>query len=64
MKILTKILGVIAIAGALTSLSGYAYKNKTVFAIGASGLTLGVIGYALAKEHEEEKFYDSNYKVK
>jgi hypothetical protein len=54
MKTLTKILGVVAIAGALTSLSGYANKNQTLFVIGASGLTLGGVGYILAKSKEYE----------
>jgi len=59
MKTLTKILGVITIAGALAGIAGYANKNQAVFAVGAAGLTIGGVGYILAKskEYEDELKY-------
>jgi hypothetical protein len=59
MKTLTKILGIIAIAGALAGITGYSLKKPIVFAAGATGLAVGGIGYALArsKEHEDSLKY-------
>lgn len=54
MKKLTKILGVVAIAGALTGILGYNWKNNTTFAIGATGLAVGGVGYILAKSKEND----------
>lgn len=54
MKTLTKILGVVAIAGALAGFAGYVNKNETIFAAGATGLTVGGVGYILAKSKEYE----------
>jgi hypothetical protein len=55
MKTLTKILGVIAITGALAGFAGYVNKNETIFAHGAIGLTVGGVGYILAKSKENEQ---------
>jgi hypothetical protein len=54
MKTLTKILGVIAIAGVLTGILGYGLKNSTTFTVGASELAIGGIGYVIAKSKENE----------
>jgi len=55
MKTLTKILGVVAIAGALTGVTGYMNKNNIVFTVGAGGLIAGGVGYILAKSKENEQ---------
>jgi hypothetical protein len=54
MKTLTKILGVLAIAGALTGFLGYNFKNNIAFGAGAIGLAAGGIGYVIAKSKENE----------
>jgi hypothetical protein len=54
MKKLTKILGMVAIAGALTGAVGYVNKSNVVFTVGASELIAGGVGYILAKSKENE----------
>lgn len=57
MKTLTRILGVITIAGALSGLLGYATKNEPALALGVTGFTLGGVGYIIAKSNENDKNY-------
>jgi hypothetical protein len=54
MKTLTKILGVVAIAGVLVGAAGYVNKNNVVFAVGTGGLLAGGVGYVLSKNREDE----------
>lgn len=54
MKTLTKILGVVAIAGVLTGILGYNCKNNLAFVVGAGATAIGGVGYALVKSKENE----------
>jgi hypothetical protein len=54
MKTLTKILGTLAIVGALTAASGLYQKNNLLFTAGTSGLVIGGVGYVLAKSKEDD----------
>jgi hypothetical protein len=54
MKTLTKILGIVAIGGALAGFSGYMTNKPIPFAIGVSGLAVGGIGYVFARSKEIE----------
>lgn len=54
MKKLTTILGTLAISGALLFGAGALNKNNSLFVVGTSGLTIGLIGYIFAKSKEYE----------
>ena len=58
MKPLTKIVGVVAILGALAGFSGYVSRNNITFAAGAGATLVGGVGYVFARSKE----YDDNLK--